>query len=116
MKNIIVIAYQLNPFRGSECSVAWDYIVNMSKNHRLTVLFGSSEEFHMIGNTKSMMDYSNFDTKADNIGGSYDINGRNGVGGRTFLKNISIYNEENEYGVNSVDTTANVEDGQIIVK
>ena len=57
MKNIIVIAYQLNPFRGSECSVAWDYIVNMSKNHRLTVLFGSSEEFHMIGNTKSMMDY-----------------------------------------------------------
>ena len=57
MKNIIVIAYQPNPFRGSESSVAWDYIVNMSKNHRLTVLFGSSEEFHMIGNTKSMMDY-----------------------------------------------------------
>lgn len=59
MKNIIVIAYQLNPYKGSECSVAWDYVVNMSKTNRLTVIFGSSEEFHMIGNTKSMMDYIN---------------------------------------------------------
>lgn len=57
MKNIILIAYQLNPFRGSECSVAWDYIVNMSDGNRITVIFGSSEEHHMIGNTKSMMDY-----------------------------------------------------------
>lgn len=57
MKNIIVISYQLNPYKGSECSVAWDYVVNMSKKNRLTVLFGSSEEYHMIGNTKSMMDY-----------------------------------------------------------
>ena len=57
MKNILVIAYQLNPLKGSECSVAWDYVVNMSKQNKLTVLFGSSEEYHMIGNTKSMMDY-----------------------------------------------------------
>lgn len=59
MKHIIVIAYQLNPLKGSECSVAWDYIVNMSRHNRLTVIFGSSEEYHMIGNTKSMMDYYN---------------------------------------------------------
>ena len=64
----------------------------------------------------SMMDYSNFDTNANNIGGSYDINGRNGVGGRNFLKTISLYNEENQYGPNLVDTTANVQDGQIIIK
>lgn len=57
MYNIIVIAYQLSPYKGSECSVAWDYVANMSKKNRLTVLFGSSEEYHMIGNTKSMMDY-----------------------------------------------------------
>ena len=57
MKNIIVIAYQLSQNKGSECSVAWDYVVNMSKKNRLTVLFGSSEEYHMIGNTKSIMDY-----------------------------------------------------------
>ena len=64
----------------------------------------------------SMMDYSNFDTEASNIGGSYDINGRNGVGGRNFLKTISIYNEENQYGPNLIDTTANEQDGQIIIK
>ena len=64
----------------------------------------------------SMMDYSNFDTESSNIGGSYDINGRNGVGGRNFLKTISIYNEENQYGPNLIDTTANVQDGQIIIK
>ena len=62
------------------------------------------------------MNYSNFDTRSANIGGSYDINGRNGVGGRTFLKNISLYNEENQYGPNLIDTTANVQDGQIIIK
>ena len=64
----------------------------------------------------SMMDYSNFDTDAKNIGGSYDINGRNGVGGRNFLKTISLYNEENQYDPTLVDTTANVQDGQIIIK
>lgn len=64
----------------------------------------------------SMMDYSNFDTESSNIGGSYDINGRNGVGGRNFLKTISIYNEENQYGANLIDTTANEQDGQIIIK
>ena len=64
----------------------------------------------------SMMDYSNFDTESSNIGGSYDINGRNGVGGRNFLKTISIYNEENQYGPNLIDTTANEQDGQIIIK
>lgn len=65
---------------------------------------------------KSMYDYSNFDTRASHLGGSYDINGRNGIGGRTFLQNISIYNEENQYGVNSVDTSKNIQDGQIIIK
>lgn len=64
----------------------------------------------------SMMDYSNFDTDAENIGGSYDINGRNGIGGRNYLKTISLYNEENQYGPNLIDTSANVEDGQIIIK
>lgn len=65
---------------------------------------------------ESLIDYSNFDTHSTNIGGSYDINGRNGVGGRNFLKAISVYNEEHQYGLNSVDTTMNVQDGQIVVR
>lgn len=62
----------------------------------------------------SSIDYSNFDT--ENGGGYYDIEGRNGVGGRNFSKTISVYNEENQYGVNYVDTSENVADGQIVVQ
>jgi hypothetical protein len=62
----------------------------------------------------SSIDYSNFDT--ENGGGLYDIEGRNGVGGRNFAKAISVYNEENQYGPNYVDTSENVADGQIVVQ
>jgi len=62
----------------------------------------------------STINYSNFDT-VNAGGGLYDIAGRNGVGGRTFLKNISVYNETYEYGANLVDTTLNVQDGQIVI-
>ena len=54
MKNIIVIAYQLHYSRGSECAVAMDYIRNVSKEHKLTVLYGSSGGHHEIGNTEEM--------------------------------------------------------------
>ena len=59
----------------------------------------------------SSIDYSNFDT--EHGGGAYDIEGRNGVGGRNFLKTISVYNENFQYGETLVDTSANVADGQI---
>lgn len=70
---------------------------------------------------KTMMDYSNFDTHAQNLGGSYDIglggvsyNGR--LGGREFLKNISVYNENNAYGSDViVETIANIQDGDQVV-
>lgn len=40
MKNILVLAYAISPSRGSEYSVAWNYVKHMSKNNKLTVLFG----------------------------------------------------------------------------
>lgn len=58
------------------------------------------------------INYSNFNT--DGGGGQYDIEGRNEVGGRNRLMTISIYNKENEYG-QSLDTSLNVADGQIVV-
>ncbi len=64
-------------------------------------------------NKPGSISYSNFDT--ENGGGQYDIEGRNGVGGRNFLMNISVYNREHEYGPTLVDTSANVADGQIRV-
>lgn len=55
------------------------------------------------------IDYTNLDTTKG--GGVYDIEGRNGVGGRNFLQNISLYNEQNQYGAHLVDTSAN--EGQV---
>ena len=60
----------------------------------------------------TMIDYSNFDTF--NGGGEYDIDGRNDIGGRKKLMTINIYNQDNAYGLDSVDTSANVADGQYV--
>jgi hypothetical protein len=61
----------------------------------------------------SQINYSNFDT--ENGGGYYDIKGRNGISGRERAMAISIYNKENPYGANLVNTTKNVDDGQYFV-
>ena len=58
--------------------------------------------------------YSNLDTS--NGGGAYDIYGRNEQGGRNRLLSINIYNKTNSYGPNSVDTSANIDDGQYVIK
>ena len=59
------------------------------------------------------IDYSNFDTSpSSNIGGYYDIKGRNGIGGREYAMSVSMYNYENQYGAALVNTEQNVAQGQ----
>ncbi|RHS47306.1 glycosyltransferase [Tannerella sp. AF04-6] len=41
-KHILVLAYMLSPYKGSEFSVAWNYVTEMSKDNDLTVLYGIS--------------------------------------------------------------------------
>ena len=55
--------------------------------------------------------YSSIDTS--NGGGSYDIHGRNGKGGRKFLQTINLYGPDNRYGAKIIDTSLNQIDGQI---
>lgn len=62
----------------------------------------------------TLINYSNLDTT--NGGGYYDIHGRNEQGGRDRLMKINIYNKDNAYGPGSVDTTANINDGQYVMK
>lgn len=58
-----------------------------------------------------MIDYSNFDT--ENGGGLYDIEGRNGIGGRERALANSLYQKGNyEYSSNLVNTEKNVAEGQ----
>lgn len=56
------------------------------------------------------IDYSNFDTT--NGGGLYDIEGRDGIGGRKRAIASSLYNAENQYSANLVNTENNLNDGQ----
>lgn len=64
--------------------------------------------------TNKGINYTNIATNSG--GGLYDIEGRNGIGGRRYLEAINMYNAENSYGVDSVDTSMNVAEGQFIVK
>lgn len=54
-RNILVLAYMLSPYKGSEFSVAWNYVTQMSKDNNLTVLYGISGK-HM-GNCDDMENY-----------------------------------------------------------
>lgn len=42
MKNILVFCYAISPTRGSEYSVSWNYVLNMSKDNNLVVIYGTS--------------------------------------------------------------------------
>lgn len=64
-----------------------------------------------------MIDYSNFDTNPkDQIGGLYDIEGRDGLPGRKEALARSMYNYEQPYGAALVNTEVNQRDGQYVVK
>ena len=56
------------------------------------------------------INYKNFNTSSG--GGSYDIEGRNGIGGRRFAMTQSLYNQENPYGLNLISTVENQRQGQ----
>jgi glycosyltransferase involved in cell wall biosynthesis len=43
-KKILLLTYQLSPSRGSEYSVAWNYLAEMSKDNEITVMYGVTGE------------------------------------------------------------------------
>lgn len=93
----------------------------MSGDHPLGKGTGHGGHLHDVPDpTKSKTGYSyrNFDTDKDHVGGLYDRMGIDKTGmnaGRNFLLNINVFDPEHEYGINYVDTTANRQDGQIVV-
>lgn len=44
MKTIIVITYDISPYRGSEASVSWNYVFNMGVHNYLIVLYGRGKD------------------------------------------------------------------------
>ena len=64
----------------------------------------------------NLIDYSNFTTSPDApIGGLYDIEGRNGIGGRKKALASSMYNQNYQYGASLVNTAENIADGQVFL-
>lgn len=50
-------------------------------------------------------------------GGSYDIYGHpKKGGGRKFLTTMNIYDKNNQYGIDAINTEENVKDGQFFIK
>lgn len=43
MKTIILVTYDISPYRGSEASVSWNYVSNMRSIYRIIVLFGKGK-------------------------------------------------------------------------
>ena len=54
-RKVLVLAYVISPFRGSEYSVAWNFVTQMSRWCDITVLFGASGP-HM-GDVDEIQDY-----------------------------------------------------------
>lgn len=44
MKTIILVTYDISPYRGSEASVSWNYASNMGEHHKVIVLYGRGKE------------------------------------------------------------------------
>lgn len=44
MKTIILVTYDISPYRGSEASVSWNYVSNMGVHHKLIVLYGRGKD------------------------------------------------------------------------
>ncbi|MEO3406426.1 glycosyltransferase [Mucilaginibacter sp. CAU 1740] len=54
-KKILISAYAISPYKGSEYGAAWNTVINLSSKHELWVLYGMSDD-HM-GDTQSMRKY-----------------------------------------------------------
>lgn len=44
MRTIILVTYDISPYRGSEASVSWNYVSKMKEHHKLIILYGRGKE------------------------------------------------------------------------
>lgn len=84
-----------------------DALANGDRNGKGTGLSGGSKFWLPNCESEGMYDYSNFDTDPESGAGNEDDNNAR----RTAMAR-SLYNSTNRYGVDSVDTSANVQEGQ----
>lgn len=55
MRTILLVTYDISPYRGSEASVSWNYVANMQHTNRLIVLYGKGKnEIELFLRTNTM--------------------------------------------------------------
>ena len=98
---------------GQYSAIHPDAISNGDVQGKGTMHGGHTHYLPDCSKDRTYIDYSNFDTA--NGGGKYDIEGRNGVGGRKKSMAISMYNAQYQYGANLINTSESRADGQVII-
>ncbi|MDN3548554.1 glycosyltransferase family 4 protein [Mucilaginibacter aquaedulcis] len=54
-KKLLISAYAISPFRGSEYASAWNTVVRLAQEHELWVIYGMSDDF--MGDTQTLRQY-----------------------------------------------------------
>lgn len=44
MRTILLITYDMSPYKGSEASVSWNYVSNMAEHNKLIAIYGKGKE------------------------------------------------------------------------
>lgn len=44
MRTILLITYDISPYKGSEASVSWNYVSNMAEHNKLIAIYGKGKE------------------------------------------------------------------------
>ena len=44
MRTILLITYDISPYKGSEASVSWNYVSNMAEHNKLITIYGKGKE------------------------------------------------------------------------
>lgn len=78
MKTILILAFDVSPYRGSEASISWNYLINMMHSNHLIVLYGKGKseiEDYLKNNTMPNVSFYNIDcmSQSYDMGLLYDI-------------------------------------------
>jgi glycosyltransferase involved in cell wall biosynthesis len=65
--NIIIIAHEVCPYSGSECSIGWNTIINIAEHHNLTVLHASTNQKYSVNYEQNINKFLLESSKALNI-------------------------------------------------
>ena len=65
--NVLILAHEICPFSGSECSIGWNTVSSLSKFHNLTVIHAKTNQNYSINYQKNITTYTNQSNEIQNV-------------------------------------------------